>query len=239
MPLLVLTAVAARADAPAQSADLAPKKTDGGILFQCSAPGAAAVYLAGDFNSWAEANNGAISDAKYKMDGPDANGLWRKVVTLTPGEHKFKFSVGGTAEGWFAPDWAKKDSEGNALITVTDDGSVAGETPAANPETTPAPAAAAGSENKGWQSVTFHFTAPDASTVYLAGDFNTWGENKEGVISDPKYAMTKGDGGVWQMELTMSPGKHSYKFVVDGSKWENDPDAPEKDASGNSVVEVK
>lgn len=51
--------------------------------------------------------------------------------------------------------------------------------------------------------------------------------------------MTKGEGGVWEKEMTLTPGRHSYKFVVDGSRWENDPSAPDKDAQGNSVVKVK
>ncbi len=224
----------ASADAPAQSADLAAKKTDGGILFQCSAPDASAVYLAGDFNSWAENVNGVISDAKYKLDGPDANGVWQKTVTLTPGAHKFKFNIGGTVEGWLAPEWAPHDAEGNALITIADDGSVSSAAPAAATETP-----AEKSADASGQKVTFHFTAADASTVYLAGDFNTWGENKDGVVSKPEAAMTKGEGGVWEKEMTLSPGRHSYKFVVDGSRWENDPNTPEKDAQGNSVVEVK
>ena len=45
--------------------------------------------------------------------------------------------------------------------------------------------------------------------------------------------------GVWKTEAALTPGRHSYKFVVDGSRWENDPGTSEKDSSGNSVVEVK
>lgn len=234
LAVLVLPVIAF-AEAPPQSADLAAKKTDGGILFQCSAPGAAAVYLAGDFNTWAENVNGVISDAKYKMDGPDANGLWQKTVALSPGMHKFKFNLGGTLEGWLAPEWAQKDADGNAQITIGEDGSVAGGAQAA---AAPAPAAEK-SADAGGQKVTFHFVAPDASTVYLAGDFNTWGENKDGVVSKPEAAMTKADDGTWQKEMTLSPGRHSYKFVVDGTHWQSDPNTPEKDAQGNSVVEVK
>lgn len=229
--LALLAAVTARADAPAQSAELAAKKTDDGILFQCSAPGATAVYLAGDFNSWAEANNGVISDEKYKMSGPDSDGLWRKTVTLTPGVHKFKFSIGGTAEGWFAPEWAAKDSEGNGLITVAEDGAVSTHAPtsaAVTPEEKSADASGA--------KTTFTVTAPDATTVYLAGDFNGWGDNKDGVVADAKYAMIKGEDGIWKTVVALPAGKHAYKFVVDGNKWEADPTAPDKDADGNSVV---
>ncbi|MDQ3197596.1 MAG: glycogen-binding domain-containing protein [Verrucomicrobiota bacterium] len=224
----------ASADTPAQSSDLAAKKTDDGILFQCHAPDATAVYLAGDFNNWADNTEGVISDEKYKMEGPDANGIWKKTVTLSPGQRKFKFNVGGSKEGWFGPEWATPDSEGNGLITITESGDVA-ETSAASSATTPAPA----SEDKAGQKVTFQFTAPDASNVYLAGDFNGWAENKDGTVSDSKYALTKGDDGVWRTEVELAPGRHSYKFVVDGSRWEADPNTSEKDESGNSFVEVK
>jgi cyclomaltodextrinase / maltogenic alpha-amylase / neopullulanase len=224
------------ADSPAQSADLAAKKTDAGVLFQCSAPGASAVYLAGDFNRWAENTNGVINDAKYQMEGPDVNGIWQKTVTLTPGQHKFKFNIGGTLQGWLAPEWAQKDADGNAQITIAEDGSVAGSPPATAASAAPEQKTA---DANGGQKVTFHFTAPDASAVYVAGDFNTWGENKGGAVSKSEAAMTKGEGGVWEKEMTLTPGPHSYKFVVDGNRWENDPNAPEKDAQGNSVIEVK
>jgi len=222
------------ADNPKQSGDLAAKKTESGILFQCSAPGASAVYLAGDFNNWADNVDGVISDAKHKMDGPDASGVWQKIVNLSPGTHKFKFNVGGGKDGWLAPEWAKLDGDGNALIEITEAGDVAGQTVAGT-----APPSEPKSGEQGGQKVTFHFSAPDASNVYLAGDFNNWADNKDGAVSDSKYAMSKGDDGVWKTEAALTPGRHSYKFVVDGSRWENDPGTSEKDSSGNSVVEVK
>lgn len=173
--VLLGLAAAALADPPAQSSDLAAKKTDDGTLFQCSGPGATAVYLAGDFNNWAEDHAGVISDAKYKMDG--ARRKWALEENRHAGGHKFKFSIGGVAEGWFAPDWAKKDSEGNGLITITSEGAIAVDAAMAP---APAPASADSGLGQGWQTVTFHYTAPGASTVYLAGDFNSWGENKDG-----------------------------------------------------------
>lgn len=167
------------------------------------------------------------------MDGPDANGVWNKVVTLTPGTHRFKFNIDGATDKCFAPDWAAKDGDGNGVIAVDKDGDV----------TTAAASSPAATEEKSTaangQKVTFQFTAPDATTVYLAGDFNNWADNNNGTVSDSKFAMTKADGGVWQMEVSLTPGKHSYKFVVDGNQWKTDPSASEADSSGNSVIEVK
>lgn len=213
-----------------------PRRRIAALFSSAPRPARRRFISAGDFNSWAENTNGVISDAKYTLDGPDANGIWQKTVTLAPGAHKFKFNIGGTVEGWLAPEWAPHDAEGNALITIADDGSVSGSSPTTAPSAAPESESADASAG---HTVTFHFTAADASTVYLVGDFNTWGENKDGVVSKPEAAMTKGEGGVWEKEKTLTPGRHSYKFVVDGSRWENDPNTPEKDEQGNSVVEIK
>ena len=114
----------APAQVTAQSKDLIPQKTDKGVLFQCSAPGATAVYLAGDFNNWASNSNGVITDPAAKMTGPDSKGLWQMTVKLAPGDHSFKFCVNGAAELWLTPDWAiDRDADGNAVIHVTADGS--------------------------------------------------------------------------------------------------------------------
>ncbi len=52
--------------------------------------------------------------------------------------------------------------------------------------------------------------APDAGEVCLAGTFNDWSES-----STP---MAKGKGGDWIANLHLSPGRHEFKFVIDG-KW--------------------
>lgn len=71
---------------------------------------------------------------------------------------------------------------------------------------------------------------PDAKSVYLAGDFNDWSPNT--------FAMTR-QGDEWIFAVNISPGKHLYKFIVDGNwildpgnkLWEqNDP------GTGNSVI---
>jgi hypothetical protein len=54
---------------------------------------------------------------------------------------------------------------------------------------------------------------PDAKSVYLAGEFNSW--------SPDQYAM-KRVGDEWIFSVHLFPGKHLYKFVVDGN-WIIDP----------------
>jgi hypothetical protein len=52
-----------------------------------------------------------------------------------------------------------------------------------------------------------------ANTVLLAGDFNNW---------DPAVLPMKNQNGEWVINVHLSPGKHLYKFIVDG-KWIMDP----------------
>jgi 1,4-alpha-glucan branching enzyme len=213
-----------------QSNDLVPQKADNGVLFQCLVPKATSVYLAGDFNNWANNDQGTISDPAFKMTGPDAKGLWRMVVKLDPGDHKFKFSVNGVADQWFTPEWATEhDSNGNGVIHVTDYGE-----PLLRSQV-----------NADWQpqqkdgKVTFRFYSPSAQSIYIAGDFNKWADSNKGQVSDARYLMTKSDDGVWKVDVSISPGHHLYQFVIDGSKWELDPNGAGKDDQNHSVIDVK
>jgi hypothetical protein len=74
---------------------------------------------------------------------------------------------------------------------------------------------------------------PDARKVILAGSFNGW--NPDG------YKMVK-KGGKWVFPVYLTPGKYTYKFVVDG-QWILDPANPlyeeNEYETGNSVLWVK
>ncbi|HEY6504264.1 MAG TPA: hypothetical protein VIZ28_09845 [Chitinophagaceae bacterium] len=69
-----------------------------------------------------------------------------------------------------------------------------------------------------------------AKTVYLAGDFNNWSPNT--------FAMKK-QGDEWVLDVHLTPGKHLYKFVVDG-EWIIDPGnnlwEQNEHNTGNSVI---
>jgi 1,4-alpha-glucan branching enzyme len=212
----------------AAPADLTAHKTKDGILFQTIVltPNTT-IYLAGDFNTWANNTGGLITDPQFKMDGPDAKGVFSKTVHLDPGVHKFKFVVNGT---WTAPDWAKeRDSDDNGVIYVTGAGDVLPKNPV-NPDWKPA-------QKDG--KTTFQLYYPVAKAVYIAGDFNNWGNVKNDVVSDPGCALQGPDAnGVWQISVPIGAGTHSYKFVIDGNAWEVDPNADKIDASGNSSIDV-
>lgn len=65
----------------------------------------------------------------------------------------------------------------------------------------------------------------DAKRVMLAGGFNSWSPNG--------LAMNRTDSG-WIAHVKLGPGKHWYKFVVDGN-WtiDNDNQLKENDGQGN------
>lgn len=63
----------------------------------------------------------------------------------------------------------------------------------------------------------FVFVAPRAASVSLVGDFNDW---------DPKRSPMQTAQGVWATALRLAPGRYRYAFLVNGTDWRADPDAP-------------
>ncbi len=60
----------------------------------------------------------------------------------------------------------------------------------------------------------FSLLAPDASTAFIAGNFNQWDLSS--------HPLKKNKQGVWKISLALDPGQYEYRFYVDG-EWENDP----------------
>lgn len=81
------------------------------------------------------------------------------------------------------------------------------------------------------------FTLPasvQAETVALTGEFNGW--------SRTATLLERGDDGTWRTVLPLAPGRYRYKYLLDGDRWENDPDAetvPNPYGSVDSVVTVR
>ena len=72
--------------------------------------------------------------------------------------------------------------------------------------------------------VQFVLDARRASQVAVVGDFNGWDGTKNLLERDSKT-------GLWSALVDVRPGRHVYAFLVDGSAWTLDPDAPRtKDA---------
>jgi len=66
------------------------------------------------------------------------------------------------------------------------------------------------------QIVRFVFVDPRATSVELVGDFNEWarGSTELGRSGAP---------GVWAVSVPLSPGRHEYAFIINGSRWVADP----------------
>jgi len=62
-------------------------------------------------------------------------------------------------------------------------------------------------------STHFSYGAPNASSVGLAGEFNSW----------KPAPMAKGADGTWTIDVPLTPGEYGYKFVVNDNDWELDP----------------
>ncbi|MFN8588950.1 MAG: hypothetical protein U0704_14250 [Candidatus Eisenbacteria bacterium] len=76
--------------------------------------------------------------------------------------------------------------------------------------------------------------AGEASSVNVAGEFNSWSTS-----ADP---MQKQANGTWTLTKALAPGRYQYKFVLNGGDWKADDNAPEFADDGyggkNSLVVV-
>lgn len=78
--------------------------------------------------------------------------------------------------------------------------------------------------------IRFTYYDPNAKHVYLVGDFNNWD-----VTATP---MKRDEKGTFYIDVSLSPGRHEYKFYVDG-QWIADPYNPiTVGPYGNSVIQV-
>ncbi len=83
--------------------------------------------------------------------------------------------------------------------------------------------------------VRFEFKGSPGSQVFLAGTFNDWNP-RQAKLNDKKR------DGTYTTRLLLAPGKHEYKFVVDGN-WCADPTCSDFSSDGhgsvNSVVNIR
>jgi glycosidase len=75
--------------------------------------------------------------------------------------------------------------------------------------------------------VTFKHTPVIGShSVSVAGDWNGWDKDRT--------PMKEMGGGTYAVTVELPRGKHSYKFVINGSVWQQDGDNPKTEPDGNS-----
>ena len=83
------------------------------------------------------------------------------------------------------------------------------------------------------ETQTFCFAATEATSVLLVGDFTHWQKNP--------VPMHKNRNGIWTAAVSLSPGRHSYRFIVDG-EWRDDPECrirvPNPFGSQNMIREM-
>jgi predicted carbohydrate-binding protein with CBM48 len=97
-----------------------------------------------------------------------------------------------------------------------------------------APAVQPTAEPAGGRLTQFVLIAPEASTVTLVGDFNDWS------MAATPLVRAEG-GGVWSVTVPLVPGRYRYAFVVNGTVWQNDPEAAAAEdefGRSNSVLTV-
>jgi hypothetical protein len=85
----------------------------------------------------------------------------------------------------------------------------------------------------GTLSVTFTFREASGHTVTVAGSFNGWSKS-----ANP---LRDTGSGTYTATIDVPAGRHTYKFVVDGKTWRDDPANPKSEPDGhggkNSVIE--
>ena len=220
--------------APPQATQPGPPVRDGGrVLFRFHAPdGAQKVFLAGSFNNYADNVNGAVTDEKYALAKAGDGFYWTRVF-LKPELQQYKFVVldkNGQLDWLADPQVPETDKDGNSVLDFSRIGSI------------PAAPDREGAPLRVGDQVLFRFRAPaDADQVFVAGSFNNFADNKDGVVSDPKYALTRAPNGLFVKRVDIGPTTEKYKFVVvdkDGkTTWLTDPNVEATDEGGNTVVD--
>lgn len=66
------------------------------------------------------------------------------------------------------------------------------------------------------QIVRFVFVDSGAASVELVGDFNEWTRGATAL-------ERSGAPGVWAVSVALTPGRHEYAFIINGSRWVADP----------------
>jgi 1,4-alpha-glucan branching enzyme len=86
---------------------------------------------------------------------------------------------------------------------------------------------------KGAKGVKFVYIAKvHVQSVSVAGTFNSWNHQVD-------YMQKTGEH-CWELERSISKGRHLYKFVVNGVQWIVDPQNPNisEDGQNNSAMTV-
>ena len=77
----------------------------------------------------------------------------------------------------------------------------------------------------------FDCCAPGAENVCLAGSFNEW--------STDATPMKKDKNGRWKVAVELTPGRHEFKYIVDG-QWHCESNCiPNDYGTMNQIIDIK
>lgn len=79
------------------------------------------------------------------------------------------------------------------------------------------------------EGVMFRLRSPAARTVQIAGDWrgNNWGRG-DAEAGEVLVGLMEPTGreGIWEITITLEPGRYRYRFIIDEVKHVLDPDNP-------------
>lgn len=76
--------------------------------------------------------------------------------------------------------------------------------------------------------VTFRVWAPNASSVGVRGDFNSW---------NPTPMVSEGSSGYWSVDISGAQAGQEYMYFINNSMWRRDPRARQVvNSQGNSII---
>ncbi|MDT8717392.1 Ig-like domain-containing protein [Clostridium sp. 19966] len=157
------------------------------------------------------------SPAEMQKDATNTN-LWYKTLKLSPGSYEYGICTWSQT----TKDQTNGDWQGDPLNINPKGGNPVVNAPSEFQSITV-------NDNR---TVTFKFQGDgNTNSVNLAGDMNGW--------SSSVTPMTKGENNIWSATTSpINPGKHEYKFVLNGSNWITDPQNPNKSSGGNSLAYI-
>ena len=149
-----------------------------------------------------------------RMSGPDKEGFFTATVRLPIGRYQYKYVVDGKVWKTDPGNMCRTEAERNSVVVVG---------PLHSPIVT--------RQHDGKSTAEFRYRpAAPCKTVSLVGTFNNWkpaGHELQGPDGEGWYTTT----------AEVAPGRHEYKFVVDGKIWTADPGNPiESGKKHNSVL---
>ncbi|MEQ8822067.1 MAG: glycogen-binding domain-containing protein [Sumerlaeia bacterium] len=209
--LALSLALSGPARAQSDPTPLIPQSSSQGIIFSILAPNARQVQLAGSFNNWGSRPGGDQPSPDALMD-KGSDGVFRLIVPLGPGTHRFRFVVDGEWQARLPidPDRLPCTPEGENILRVRESGSL-------DLEGTPYVYMPRFLHH----GVEFRLYAPNSDTAFLAGSFNNWGNVKDGVITDYAHKMFRVKGGDFVKVVRLEPGEYSYMINLDqrADRW--------------------